>query len=221
MSKQLSAFEPLPGYSGVYTAQNGNLRCTAIRLRSGGLCLYSPVSGLGDTARESLQRLGDVTHLLAPNHYHNKALPEYSAAFPQAPLCCTIQAMTRLKKQTSLDFKPLNEAEISLPSGVRFVEPVGLKTGEVWVEVASETGRVWIVTDAFRGPKTAGAGYSKEPELLGTFPTFGIKDRTAYHGWLAAYVGDAHPTMIVPCHGSIIQGYQLGAQALGLVKDLL
>lgn len=74
MSKLLSAFAALDDFSGLYRAERGSLRCTAIRLRSGGLLLFSPVQGLGDTAIASLAALGEVEVLFAPNHYHNKRL---------------------------------------------------------------------------------------------------------------------------------------------------
>ena len=75
MSKLPSAFAALDDFSGLYRAERGSLRCTAIRLRSGGLLLlFSPVQGLGDTAIASLAALGEVEVLFAPNHYHNKRL---------------------------------------------------------------------------------------------------------------------------------------------------
>ena len=93
MSKFLSAFAALDDFSGLYCAERGSLRCTAIRLRSGGLCLFSPVQGLGDTAIASLAALGEVEVLFAPNHYHNKGLREYAeffrsrwSALPKEPL---------------------------------------------------------------------------------------------------------------------------------------
>jgi len=98
------------------------LSCTAIRLASGGLCLYSPVQGLGPIARDSLDSIGEVTHLLAPNHYHNKGLREFRSLFPAAALCCTAAAMPRLAKQTDLSFVDLNAADVCLSEGATFIE---------------------------------------------------------------------------------------------------
>jgi hypothetical protein len=221
MGTELTAFERLNGIDGVYVAQGGKLRCTAIRLGSGALCLYSPARGLGDVGRKSLQALGEVTHLLAPNHYHHTGLKEYSEAFPSAKLCCTAAAKLRLEKQTGLPIFPLEDAELVLPPNAKFIEPSGLKTGEVWIEMLLQDHLLWIVTDAFRGPKTKAGAVAKFPELLGAFPTYGIADRRVYSDWFSRYVASAPPTMIIPCHGSMIMGPDLGKDAMTLVDALL
>ncbi|MEM9850853.1 MAG: hypothetical protein AAF761_02530 [Pseudomonadota bacterium] len=220
MTKGLSPFQPVPGFDTVFTARNGDLRCTALRLGSGALCLYSPVSGLGDAARESLAALGDVTHLLAPNHYHNKALRDYVEVFPGATLCSTAAAAPRLEKQTGLTPTPLDAAGMDLPAGARFVDPQGLKTGEVWIDLQTGTNRLLIVTDAFRGAKEADEIDCKTPSLLGTFPKFGIADKTAYRTWLRAYLTDAPPTLLLPCHGSRVASDTLADDLFKLVADL-
>jgi len=221
MTQVLSPFAAVAGLDGVYTAEAKNLRCVAIRLRSGNLCLYSPVQGLGDAARASLDALGTVSHLLAPNHYHNKAVTEYAAAFPEAVLCCSDAARPRLEAQTGCTFVPLQSADMHLPDGATLATPVGLKTGEVWIDVESGPQRCWILTDAFCGPKTTKGAFADRPALLGTFPTYGIGDLPAYLDWLRSFAHTAAPTMIVPCHGSIVSGTDLRPSAVGLVADLL
>ena len=221
MRKELSAFKPLDGFDGIYTSQKGTLRCTAIRLRTGGLCLYSPVSGLGSQAIDSLSALGRVTHLLAPNHYHHKGLSEYVENFPNATLCSTEAARPRLQKQTGLHPIPLHEADLHLPKGTILVEPPGLKTGEIWLDISAGMTRLWIVTDAFCGPQTKRGEFSDKPELLGTFPTFGIADRQTYFDWLSTISKSASPTTLLPCHGTIIKGDRLAEDIVKLVAELL
>jgi hypothetical protein len=221
MGKELSTFSSVDEVKGIYTAEKGALRCIAIELSSGNLCLYSPVQGLSEIAKESLKSLGKVTHLLAPNHYHNKGLEEYSKVFPDAKLCCTKGAKPRLKKQTDLSFDSLEELEAYLPDTVSFVEPLGLKTGEVWIKTFQENQASWIVTDAFCGPKVTKERYAKQPELLGTFPSYGISNRQVYFDWLTQQVSLASPSMIIPCHGSILSATSLGTSALKLVESLL
>ncbi|MCG8491772.1 MAG: hypothetical protein MI743_09180, partial [Sneathiellales bacterium] len=184
MSKPLSVFSPVPGVSGLWSAQKGGLRCTALKLRDGTLCLYSPVLGLTDTARESLQALGDVAFLLAPNHYHNKGVAEYAGAYPKAQLVCTDKARSRLEKQTGHKFQGLDRLQALLPDNCTLVEPEGLKTGEIWFELASEATRAWVVTDTFKGPTGPVGTVSERIELLGTFPKFGIQDKMSYMSWL-------------------------------------
>ncbi len=221
MSKELSAFKHFSAFDGVYTAQKGTSRCVAFRLKSAQLCLYSPVQGLGTAALESLSALGEVTHLLAPNHYHHKGLKEYLEAFPQATICCSQAAKPRIQKQTGLSLTSLEEANLSLPKTMRLLEPEGLKTGEVWAELQVANKTLWVVSDAFRGPKTANGAIADHPELLGTFPSFGIAQKALYFEWLSHQAAEASPTAIIPCHGSIISSATLGPDALKLVSDLL
>ena len=221
MSKQLSAFKPVDGLTGVYSAQKGTLRCTAIELSGGTICLYSPVLGLKQPARASLDALGEVSHLLAPNHYHHKGLNEHADAFPGARLCCSPAARPRLEQQTGLHFDGLEDIAAELPAGLSVLAPQGLKTGETWLQVEQGKERAWIVTDAFRGPDGPPGFMSSQVDLLGPFPKFGIADRSGYHAWLAAQIADAAPTMIIPCHGSIIVGLNIASNALKLVSDLL
>ncbi|WP_120496352.1 hypothetical protein [Kiloniella sp. EL199] len=221
MGKELSVFEAVNEIEGVYIATKGALRCSAIQLPSNKLCLYSPVQGLGIAVKESLKSLGEVTHLLAPNHYHNKGLEEYSKAFPEAKLCCTQNAKPRLEKLTSLSFSSLEELELSLPDPASFVEPPGLKTGEVWIKTSHKNQVSWIVTDAFCGPKVTKEQYAEQPELLGTFPSYGIADRQVYFDWLTQQIRIASPDMIIPCHVSILSGANLGTDALKLIEALL
>ncbi len=220
MSKQLGPFEPVPGFAGVSSARKGELRCVAIQLKSGGLCLYSPVAGIGGVATQSLTEIGDVTHLLAPNHYHNKGLAEYVKAFPDAKLCCTEGAKPRLIKQTGLAFEVLSPTTLPLPDEVRLIATKGLKTGEFWVEVVAPDACLWIVTDAFSGPKGEQDFAGTQPDLLGTFPKFGIGDRQVYATWLRGAIQAARPTALLPCHGAAVAGETLADDLLRLSHDL-
>ncbi len=80
MATMISAFEPVPDMPGLFTATKNNMRCTVIVLRTGQVCLFSPVSGLNTAAKTSLGELGEAALLLAPNGYHNGGLVEYSVA---------------------------------------------------------------------------------------------------------------------------------------------
>ncbi len=219
MSKTLSAFTPVPRHSGIWSAQKGTLRVTALRLSDGSLCLYSPVLGLGEEAMASLTALGEVSYLLAPNHYHHKGLNEYAEAFPKAKLICSNQAQPRLEKQTSLTFDRLEELEPLLPHGCNIVQPDGLKTGEVWVVIESEQEHLWIVCDSFKGPSGKVGHIAETVEMLGTFPSYGIKDRKLYAAWLKVYVSVNEPTMIICCHGSIVRSLRLATDVLSLLRS--
>lgn len=218
MSKPLNRFSPVAHTDGLYAAERGKLRCIALRLKTGGLCLYSPVAGLDDAARDSLQDLGTVTVLLAPNHYHNKAAAEYARAFPTAQLACSDGARQRLEKITGLKFAGLDMLRTDLPAEMEMLEPPGLKTGEVWIQVRSETELVWIVTDAFCG---ADGATTEQPGLLGTFPKYGVGNKVLYRAWTEEQIASRPPTCIVPCHGSVVRSASLAANLRALLQEKL
>ena len=219
MSKELSAFTAIPNHPEILSAQKGTLRCTTLRLSDGSLCLYSPVLGLGDAAKASLAAFGEVAYLLAPNHYHHKGLYEYALAFPKAKAVCSGLAKPRLEKQTGLTFDGLGKLVTLLPDGCEFAEPDGLKTGEVWLVVKTEQECLWIVCDSFKGPKGKVGHVGQTVEMLGTFPTYGIKDEGAYVAWLQGRSAADEPTMIIPCHGSMVQSEHLAKDVTSLLVD--
>ncbi len=217
MSKDLSAFAQVPLHPEIWSAQKGTLRCTALRLSDGSLCLYSPVLGLGAEAKASLTALGEVAYLLAPNHYHHKGLNEYAQAYPKAKIVCSDGARPRLERQTGLTFEGLERVETLLPEGYNFAEPDGLKTGEVWLVVKTGQERLWIVCDCFKGPRGKLGHVGQTVELLGTFPSYGIKDKVAYSAWLEGRSAADEPRMIVPCHGSVVRSESLATDVTSLL----
>lgn len=58
---------------------------TVIRLGDGGLLLHSPVA-MTPERRATVEALGPVAHLYAPNLFHHLRIGEWAAAFPQARL---------------------------------------------------------------------------------------------------------------------------------------
>ena len=217
MSKSLCVFTPIPNHPTIWSAQKGTLRCTALRLHDESLCLYSPVLGLGKEARASLAALDEVAYLLTPNHYHHKGLNEYADAFPRAKIVCSGGAQARLEKQTGLAFEGLERLTTLLPDGCDLAEPAGLKTGEVWLAVKTEQERLWIVCDSFKGPKGKVGHVGQAVEMLSTFPTYGIKDKDVYAAWLHERSIADEPTMIIPCHGSMVRNEHLAKDVTSLL----
>ncbi len=207
---KLTGFLPVQALNGVYVARAGGLRCTALILKDNSLCLFSPVAGLNEAAINSLAELGRVTYLLAPNHFHNKALSEYQAAFPRAKLCASHTAKPRLEKVTGLKFQSLKPIANRLPKQLTLVEPAGLKNGEIWVRASTKETRAWLLVDAFAGIKmTAKSDTSAQVSYLKTFPKYGVGNRDEYVGWLAQQLTADKPSLIIPCHGAIMQGKAL------------
>jgi len=221
VGKLLSSFKKIDGLNNLFAAERGALRCSAVRLTTGGLCLFSPVLGLGDEAISSLAALGDVEFLLAPNHYHNKALKEYQQAFPKASICAPREAQSRLEKVTGLKFTGLTSLQTSLPENMHLIVTQGLKTGEVWLRIVDTPHTAWLVVDAFSGPKGKQLNVASEPEMLGTFPKFGVADRIRYLEWVEEQIKVDTPTMIVPCHGGIICNSKMSKSLRHLLQSNL
>ena len=174
----LTSFAPLPELPSVFVARNKQLSAFALVLKSGEVCVVSPVRGLTDQARESLSAIGSVRFLFTPNHYHNLALEEYSAAYPNAGLIAPAGAIPRLEEVTGLSFSTPNELVAEMQDTMSLLAPEGLKTGENWVRVKSQDSTAWIVGDAFCGADMYGDAVG--PELLKPFPTYGLGDKDQY-----------------------------------------
>lgn len=215
------SFIEISGLNGVYCARSGKLSCTALRLQDGGLCLYSPVAGLEKSQHAQLSELGGVSALLAPNHYHNKGLKPHVEAFPNASLYCPVSAEPRLNKITGLYFEPVSKLQSDLLTSHRILEPEGLKTGEIWIEIESDQERAWIVTDAFSAPVHSSEKFGGKASMLGTFPRYGVSDTATFKDWVKKRLAIAPPTMLLPCHGSPVKATNLDIQLLGLLDKTL
>lgn len=221
MAKSPARFEKIDGFDTIYTASRGTLRCYALVLKGGGVCLLSPVAGLGNTARQSLAEIGPVSVLLAPNHYHNKGLAEYVEAFPDAALCAPEAAIPRLNRITGLTPETLDRLFPLLDDNVEILQPEGLKTGEIWIRIGNGTTTGWLVVDAFSGPGPDTSGLpSTLPQMLKTFPNFGVGDRTAYTTWAKARLRTDQPQCLGPCHGAIVQAPDLPEKLLALIAGM-
>jgi hypothetical protein len=214
MTRSRHVLDAVEGFEGLWTARRGNLSCVAVSLKSGDLCLYSPVEKL------SAEFVGKnpVRFLLAPNHYHNKAIGEFSEAFEDAQLVCSDAARPRLEKITSRKFSGLAALGDELPSGVTLVEPEGLKTGEIWLCIQNGTRVAWIVTDAFCGLKKTD---DERPEIgfLKTFPKYGVRDSDLFSSWVRNRLELETPDLILPCHGEQARGAALKPDILSLLSE--
>ena len=179
--QSVSGYEEIEGVNGAYSIHKGNLRSIAVLLKDRSLCVISPIPGLPNAAYESLEAIGRVGHVLAPNHYHNKGISEFTALYPKAHAYATEAAAGRLYEQTKVKFSSIKNLKKLLNKDTAFLEPEGLKTGEVWLRLKNPDLTAWVVTDAFCGPKLKRvATEAKQPELLKTFPNYGIADKGIY-----------------------------------------
>ncbi|MET1415938.1 hypothetical protein ABVF61_26955 [Roseibium sp. HPY-6] len=215
MTKRNPSLERVEGHDTLWTVRKGNLRCTIVGLPDGSVCLYSPVEKTGGIVAET----HDVRFLLAPNHYHNKAVSEHVQLFGEARLVCTDAARPRLDKITGQRFEPLSSLADALPDNVEFAEPEGLKTGELWLIVRTGNELAWIVTDAFCGLQD-NENEAAHPGFLKTFPKYGLKDKARFSDWVRERLEEESPTMIIPCHGEIVRGTSLRTELDNLLKTL-
>ncbi|WP_368186189.1 hypothetical protein [Aestuariibius sp. HNIBRBA575] len=56
-------------------------------------------------------------------------------------------------------------------------------------------------------------------EMLGTFPTYGIKDKDVYAAWLRDRSAADKPPMIIPCHGSIVRSENVATDEISLLAS--
>lgn len=215
MTRSRPTVEVVEGFERLKTVRRGNLRCVSIDLKSGGTCLYSPVEKCSGAFVDETP----VQFLLAPNHYHNKAIGEFSAAFADAELVCSEFAKPRLEKIASKEFSGLFVLADQLPDGATLVEPEGLKTGEVWLCVRSGDRLAWIVTDAFCGFEASG-GDQATVGFLKTFPKYGVQDPVVFAAWVRKRLEVETPDLILPSHGEPVRGAALKQDILDLLNSL-
>ena len=214
-------YKEIEGVNGAFSIHKGNLRSIAVLLKDQSLCVVSPIPGLPSTAYESLEAIGRVGHVLAPNHYHNKGISEFVALYPKARAYATEAAAGRLYEQTKIEFSSIKRLKKLLNKDTSFLEPEGLKTGEVWLRLKDSELTVWVVTDAFCGPKLKRlATEAKMPELLKTFPNYGVADKGVYSLWAGKQVSKDNPTLLIPCHGSIVRSPSLAKSLKALLQKL-
>lgn len=214
-------FSPVASLDGVHVARCGKLNCFAFRLRDDTMWLYSPVAGLETAEFGSLAELGELSAMLAPNHYHNRGLKGYADAFPNTSLVCSKGAEARLKKITGLEFNPIETLKSQLAENQRILEPEGLKTGEVWVEVRTPSEIAWIVTDAFTAKLHPPGVCAEAPRMLGTFPRYGVKHASVFKDWVSTQLSAARPTILLSCHGSPVKAPDLDERLMALLTDEL
>lgn len=214
-------YRKVQGLDGLLIGQSGRLNCFALSLTSGDVCLYSPVAALAKSGSASLQPYGEVTFLLAPNHYHNKGLSSHRDLFPKAELVCSAAAKPRLNKITGLVFGTLEGLYAQLPETVEILLPEGLKTGEIWLQIRQGDTVAWVVADAFSSNSLPPGEFNTLPTMLGTFPKFGVKDGSVFSSWVADRLAKQPPTLLLPCHGSPMRNRDLGREILALLENNL
>jgi len=218
--KPLLPLEPIPDTEGVYRARRGAAAMAAIRLRDGGLALYSPVSGLSADTIKRIEDLGGIAALIAPNHFHHLALTEYLEAFPDVPIYAPAGAHKRLEKQTGLTFLNIEHLASDLPEPVRLHHPPGLKAQEVWMAYETDGAACLIVCDAFGAPAKDDGLPPCEASPRGGFKTMCLRDADVYRDWAKPLFEQINLKHLLPCHGARVTGKGLSAHLSNCLEAL-
>lgn len=205
-----------PVWSTEYPVHGWSGRTTAIGRAGGELVVYNPGATISPEMRTTLSRYGRVALLVAPNHFHHLGIPAWRDAFPSALVLASTLAIPRLRDR---GIEATGYDGIALPAGAHFLEPVGLKNGEVWISLPSARGRVWIVGDAFfnvvRTPRNATGvllrltGTTPGLRIGSTVKWLAIGQPRAYRGWLEDTLVAEQPEVLIPAHGSVLRDANL------------
>lgn len=211
----MSALEQLKEVSGLELFRHKHNTMVAIELSNGNTCLYNPI----DKGQKACDAIKKISHIVSPNHYHNKRLAEFHKSYAKAVVCASTKAKPRLAEITGLKIGALTTLKKQLPTGMEILEPAGLKTGEIWLRFSYGKKCGWIVGDAFCGSKTS-IKETKTPQLLGPFPSYGVEDKEKYKSWVLKRIEADKPTLIIPCHGGVIRDTALPKKIDALLAKL-
>jgi len=187
-------------------------RATVVQLEGGALWVHSPTRLTEDLAR-SLEALGPVAHLVAPNRLHYTHLPEWQARYPQAQSWGApgvVQRAARQGVELRIDAGLVDVADLPWRSEIDHLLVGGsARHGEVvFFHRASDT---LILTDIIQSFETAHVPVWMRPLIWlsgaddsdGRMPSllrWSYRDKTALAASVDAMIGWG-PARIVLSHG--------------------
>jgi hypothetical protein len=218
--KTPSAWQSVPDASNVQTFQysfgNGTARSFAV-LGPLGWVVVSPSEKVDDAQLETLEKLGPIAALVAPNAFHLMGLAPWKARFPEAKLFAPAQSIPRLRKKTRLDMiAPVAEAKAFCGDAMELIDMPFYRTGEALVRVPTTAGSIWHVTDViFNFAKVPPHPIAKfiftvlsdsAPgfKLAGPSALIMMRDKKSVYRFLKQEAEKDPPIRIVPSHGADI-----------------
>jgi hypothetical protein len=223
-------WQPVAGFGTLWQTtrprSGAPLRSVAVALGDGRLAIFSPLRGLGDETHAELAAVGRPAFLIAPNHYHNLGLTEHVARYPDATVVAAAAAIPRLARRCKLRV----ESETALPPALAVLVPPATRNGELWLQLQTPAHRAWIVGDGFfnlaRVPRSPiglllrALGIAPGLRIGSSFRWL-IRDRARYRQWLLETLASQPPTVLVPCHGEILDDQALPARLRRLAETRL
>ncbi len=205
-----------------------DLRMLALRLTDGTLLVYSPIPLKKAESFQKLEQLGQVSFVLAPNHFHNLGIKPFKNRYPTLQFVASEAAIPRLQQVTKESFAPFTKINSLLPGGVNVIEPEGLRAGELWMTVRSQDkGFILIVCDAyFNMPHVKKSVFGKILWLTGgapglrvsrVFRLIGMQKRKVYRQWTSRLFTSFPPKTLIPSHGAICTRNNLADELLALI----
>lgn len=224
---------------GQYIVPNFVSNSVAIKVDEHQFVLISPGEQLLKEWPASPSNKDVQIHIIMPNGFHYMGVPAWQAAFPNAKLYASEEAIPRLlekgisKRGYEDGIRPLQSEQPPLPSGYDVLFPPGHREGEVWVRKRDEeNGTTWITCDSFLNYER----YSNQPiarflqKLLDAAPGlkmsqvikfFIIKDRKSFKHWALEQVRTDKPATLIPSHGEVAQRANLADDIEALLKKRL
>ncbi len=191
-------------------------RMIVVRLPSQDLVLISPIK-LEERDRETLNQLGTVRHLIAPNLFHHLSISSAQAIYPQStvwgvaglpekrPDLNVEQLLTQPGSfENTLDYLPFKGFESILPRGIKPVHET------VFFHRPSRT---LILTDiAFNFDRNSSLSIRLAAQVLGSYETlrpsrlekWGSRDKVAVEASVRQVLAWDFDR-VIPGHGSILE----------------
>ena len=123
--------------------------CFVVRIGESELAVISPPRKLGSGDFESLDALGKVVAICAPNGLHHLGIPGFVERYPEATLYTDAVSAKRIaKQQPSLpSFRPTEELASQLPDHVKIFSAPMLKRPDMMARVDTGKGYIWYSND--------------------------------------------------------------------------
>lgn len=239
MSSTQHGWTILDGDAGVlsYTypfSRSGTSNAFTARLASGGLLVISPPSRIAREVADDLAPFGAVEALVANNGFHHLGIGRWRELFPAARVFAAAGAQARIAKRSrdAGAFESLEALAPLLADGVAVVEAPSSKCGETWARARIAGGHAWYGSDLFANMPTlpgnvlvrqlfkwtkSAPGYA----LFNLAHKIILKDRKATLRALLDDVRRWPPSVMVPSHGGIVRGDEVGRDTEQLLAAAL
>jgi hypothetical protein len=212
------------------TPNGFDLNMYVVKLDDGSTLLYGPLR-LPAATLDAVEAMGKPSILLAPNHFHNLGIQQWSERFPNITLVAGQSALPRLATKGHIA-KPLSEVRSRVGASVEMIECEGVRNGESWLCVKSSNESTLVVCDAFfnlTGPFKFPTSLIMSLTRTGpglqfgkTFRWLAINDVARYKAWALAYLRDhASITRVVFSHGEPLEGAHVTQRLSQLLEEAL